>query len=106
MPRKRNPAGCARALAAAVRTPGLVAAFLAGMGQEHERAVGGWQAEWPTLAALVQATGAASEAMANVAEGLTVDAERMRRNMNAMGEPMLTPIGAAEALRRELLDTV
>ena len=106
MPHKRNPAGCARALAAAVRTPGLVAAFLAGMDQEHERAVGGWQAEWPTLAALIQAAGAASEAMAVVAEGLTVDAERMRRNMNAMGEPMLTPIGAAEALRQELLDTV
>ena len=105
MPHKRNPAGCARALAAAVRTPGLVAAYLAGMVQEHERAAGGWQAEWPTLAALIQATGAASEAMAGVAEGLTVDPERMRRNMNAAGEPMLTSIGAADALRRELLDT-
>jgi 3-carboxy-cis,cis-muconate cycloisomerase len=106
MTHKRNPAGSARALAAAVRTPGLVAAYLTGLVQEHERAVGGWQAEWPTLAALLQATAAASEAMADAAEGLTVDRERMRRNMNDMGEPMLTSIGAADVLRRELLDTV
>ena len=105
MPHKRNPAGCARSLAAAARTPGLVAAYLTGMVQEHERAVGGWQAEWPTLAALMQATGAASEAMADVAEGLTVDRERMRRNMEAVGEPMFTSLGAADTLRRELLDT-
>jgi hypothetical protein len=30
----------------------------------------------------------------------------MRQNMNAMGEPMLASIGAADALRRELLDTL
>ena len=106
MPHKRNPAGCATTLAGAVRTPGLVAAYLTGLVQEHERAVGGWQAEWPTLAALMQTTGAASEAMAGVAEGLTVDRERMRQNMNAVGEPMLAPSGVADALRRELLDKV
>lgn len=106
MPHKRNPAGCVRALAAAVRAPGLVAAYLTGMVQEHERAAGGWQAEWPTLVALMQTTGAASEAMADVAEGLTVDRDRMRRNMEAVGEPMFTSLGAADALRRELLDTV
>jgi 3-carboxy-cis,cis-muconate cycloisomerase len=106
MPHKRNPAGCARSLAAAVRAPALVAAYLTGLVQEHERAVGGWQAEWPTLAALIQTTGAAGAAMADVAEGLTVDRERMRRNMNAVGEPMLISVGAADTLRRELLDTV
>ena len=103
MPHKRNSAGCVRALAAAVRAPGLVAAYLTGMVQEHERSVGGWQAEWPTLAALIQATGAASDALADVAEGLSVDRDRMRRNMEAVGEPMLTSLGAADTLRRELL---
>ncbi len=44
MPHKRNPAGCAVALAAATRVPGLVSAFLSGMPQEHERGVGGWHA--------------------------------------------------------------
>ena len=66
MPNKRNPAGCAIALAAATRLPGLVAAFLTGMVQEHERAVGGWHAEWPTIAAAIQTTGSALAAMVDV----------------------------------------
>ena len=81
MPHKRNPAACARVLAAATRLPGLVAAFLTGMVQEHERAVGGWHAEWPTIAAAVQTTGSALEAMAGLAGELTVDADRMRANI-------------------------
>jgi 3-carboxy-cis,cis-muconate cycloisomerase len=82
MPHKRNPAACARVLAAATRLPGLVAAFLTGMVQEHERAVGGWHAEWPTIAAAVQATGSALEAMAGLAAELSVDADRMRANID------------------------
>jgi len=81
MPHKRNPAACARVLAAATRLPGLVAAFLTGMVQEHERAVGGWHAEWPTIAAALQTTGSALEAMAGIAGELTVDADRMRANI-------------------------
>ena len=81
MPHKRNPAACAVVLAAATRLPGLVAAFLTGMVQEHERAVGGWHAEWPTIAAAVQTTGSALAAMAGVAGGLSVDPDRMRANI-------------------------
>ncbi len=68
-------------LAASTRLPGLVAAFLTGMVQEHERAVGGWHAEWPTIAAAVQTTGSALEAMAGLAAGLSVDPDRMRANI-------------------------
>jgi 3-carboxy-cis,cis-muconate cycloisomerase len=83
MPHKRNPTACLLAIAAAKRTPGLLADFLAGMVQEHERAVGGCQAEWATVHALVQSAGVALESMTEVAEGLTVDAGRMRRNIDA-----------------------
>ena len=83
MPNKQNPAGCAIALAAANRVPGLVSAFLSGMVQEHERAVGGWQAEWPTLAAVIEATASALAAMVSVLEGLTVYPDRMRANLAA-----------------------
>ena len=76
-------AACMLALAASKRTPGLLADYLAGMVQEHERAVGGWQAEWATVQAIVQCAGVALEAMAEVAGGLTVDAARMRRNIDA-----------------------
>ena len=72
---------CAVVLAASTRLPGLVAAFLTGMVQEHERGVGGWQAEWPTLAAAVQTTGSALAAMADTAEGLSVYPDRMRANI-------------------------
>jgi 3-carboxy-cis,cis-muconate cycloisomerase len=83
MPHKRNPIGCSLALAAAHRAPGLVATFLSAMIQEHERGVGGWQAEWPVIASLIQATGLAVSSMAEVAEGLTVDPARMRANIEA-----------------------
>jgi len=82
MPHKRNPSGCVVALAAAIRAPGLVASFLSAMVQEHERAAGNWQAEWPIVAGLVQATGVAAASMAQVAQGLTVDEARMRANID------------------------
>jgi 3-carboxy-cis,cis-muconate cycloisomerase len=81
MPHKRNPIACALTLAAAERVPGLVANFLSTMVQEHERAVGGWQSEWPTVASIVQSVGAAASSMAEVAEGLSVDPARMRQNI-------------------------
>jgi 3-carboxy-cis,cis-muconate cycloisomerase len=83
MPHKRNPIGCAVAIAASIRTPGLVASYLAAMMQEHERSVGGSQSEWPTAAAIIQATGAAAASIAEIAEGLSVDAARMRQNLDA-----------------------
>ena len=83
MAHKRNPARCAAALAAATRMPGLAADFLAGMVQEHERGLGGWHAEAVTIASVVQTAGAALAAMADVAGTLTVDADRMRANIDA-----------------------
>ncbi len=81
MPHKRNPTACSLTLTAAHRVPGLVASFLSAMVQEHERGLGGWQAEWPVVAAVVQSTGVAIASMAETAEGLTVDAEQMRANI-------------------------
>jgi 3-carboxy-cis,cis-muconate cycloisomerase len=49
--------------------------------QEHERGVGGWQAEWPIIAAVVQSTGVAIASMTEVAEGLSVDVQKMRLNI-------------------------
>ena len=83
MPHKRNPSGSAIVVAAATRMPGIVSAFLGGMLQEHERSAGGGQAEWPTVASAVQTTGAAAAALARVCSGLTVDAARMRANIDA-----------------------
>jgi 3-carboxy-cis,cis-muconate cycloisomerase len=81
MPHKRNPAGCAIVIAAATRTPGLVATFLTGMVQEHERSVGGWHAEWPVVTAIVESTGCAVATVADVTAGLTVYPDVMRQNL-------------------------
>lgn len=83
MPQKRNPIASAITLAAANRVPGLTAAFLSEMVQEHERAVGGWQAEWPTISDVIQSTGVAIASMAEVAEGLTVSPTRMKENLKS-----------------------
>jgi len=84
MPHKRNPVGSMIVRAVALRTPQRVATLLAAMPQEHERALGAWQAElaeWPQL--MLGAEGAA-QALADVAAGLSVDAARMRTNIDAL----------------------
>jgi 3-carboxy-cis,cis-muconate cycloisomerase len=115
MPHKRNPAGCAIALAAATRVPGLVAAFLSGMPQEHERGVGNHHAEAATTASIVQATGAALAAIAGVVEGLRVDAASMLEHLSATSEifaeramVLLAPVLGRDAATRAIaqaLDT-
>jgi 3-carboxy-cis,cis-muconate cycloisomerase len=84
MPHKRNPVAAMVALAAAQRAPQRVATMLAGMPQEHERALGNWQAElaeWPQL--MLSAHGSAS-AMAAALAGLQVNAKRMRANLDTL----------------------
>jgi 3-carboxy-cis,cis-muconate cycloisomerase len=83
MPHKRNPVGAALVLAAAARAPMLAATVVAALPQEHERALGGWQGEWPTLAALLEALGSAVEAMAEVAAGLSIDPDALQANIDA-----------------------
>jgi len=84
MPHKRNPVASMVALAAAQRAPQRVAALLGAMPQEHERALGAWQAElgeWPGL--LMSAHGS-MRALAGALPGLVVDAARMRANIDAL----------------------
>jgi 3-carboxy-cis,cis-muconate cycloisomerase len=83
MPHKRNPISASVALAAAERAPGLVATMLGAMVQEHERGLGGWQAEWETLPELVRVVAGAARAVAEALSGLVVDPERMRANLDA-----------------------
>ncbi len=94
MPHKRNPVACMVALVAAQRAPQRVAALLAAMPQEHERALSHWQAElaeWPGL--LMSAHGSA-RAMAQALPGLQVDTVRMQANLNALR--VVLPTAAAD----------
>jgi 3-carboxy-cis,cis-muconate cycloisomerase len=82
MPHKRNPVGSASVLATAIRMPGLVSTMLAAMMQEHERGLGNWHAEWQTLPEICLLAGGAVEQMTALIEGLEVDAEKMRSNLD------------------------
>lgn len=82
MPHKRNPVSSAVLLAAAVRAPSLVGGLLAGAVQEHERGLGGWHAEWQALPDLCRLAAGAARHGADLVAGLTVDAERMRANLD------------------------
>jgi 3-carboxy-cis,cis-muconate cycloisomerase len=84
MPHKRNPVACLQALAAATRVPGLMATLLSGALGEHERALGGWQAELITIPELVDASGSALDALERIAAGLVVNAERMKTNLESL----------------------
>ena len=99
---KRNPTGCQVALSAAVRAPGLAAGILGAMGQEHERGLGGWQAEAPILADLFCLAHGAIAAMLPVIEVLEIDPARMQANLTAAGVG-LDP-GESEALVAAALD--
>jgi 3-carboxy-cis,cis-muconate cycloisomerase len=85
MPHKRNPVTAAVVLAAATRAPGLVATLLSSTVQEHERGLGGWQAEWETLPELCVLAAGALRQTAEVIEGLELNPARMRANIDATG---------------------
>lgn len=90
LPHKRNPVGAVAVSACAARAPGLVATVLASMAQEHERAVGAWQAEWETLSELLRVTGSAAAALRELLEALEPDPERMRANLDLTGGLLMT----------------
>lgn len=85
MPHKRNPVAAAMALACAGLAPNLAAAIIAAQVQEHERAVGAWQAEWAAFPMLLLVVSGAVAAVRDLAEGLEVHGVRMRQNLDLTG---------------------
>ncbi len=81
MPQKRNPVEATAAIACAHLAIGLVPTLLAAGVQEHERAVGGWQAEWEAIPELFRRTSGAVEWVHRALRGLDIDANRMRANL-------------------------
>lgn len=85
MPQKRNPIACEYVLAQTRGVHALVPQMLAAMAADQERGTGPWQAEPLALPqAFTLAHGALAQAI-TIAEGLTVDGARMRRNLEASG---------------------
>ena len=110
--RQRRRAAAA-ALSAAAVAPNLVATLLAAQVQEHERSPGGWHTDWMTIPALALATSGALSAVVEIAEGLEIDVDRLRTNLELTGGQIMAEavsfalaekLGRAEAhaLVREL----
>lgn len=85
MPQKQNPAGSVRAVAAARRATAHAATVLQGFEHELQRAAGAWQAEWEPFAGVIAYTGGAAACAAEALAELSVDATRMRENLDLSG---------------------
>jgi adenylosuccinate lyase len=100
MPHKRNPE-----LSEHLDTLGRIVRADVGVAMEglvalHERDGRGWKAEWSVLPEACQSTGAALGFAARLLGGLTVDADRMRANLDSHGAAMTSePLMAALAVR-------
>ncbi len=81
MPQKRNPVDAVEALAAARLAIAAANGLLNGLVQEHERAIGAWQAEWSTLPGAFRWTSGALVHVRAALVDLDVDVEQMRANL-------------------------
>jgi 3-carboxy-cis,cis-muconate cycloisomerase len=85
MPQKRNPVAAEYIIAAARGVHALAPLMLTAMAQDHERATGPWQSEALALPqSFALCSGALAHALA-IAQGMTIDAARMRRNLELGG---------------------
>jgi 3-carboxy-cis,cis-muconate cycloisomerase len=85
MPQKRNPISCELVIAAAKIVRQNVGLMLDAMVADHERATGPWHVEWLALPEAFIATAGALRQARFMLDGLAVDAQRMRRNLDLTG---------------------
>ena len=82
MPQKRNPILSEYVLASARNVHALLPVLMSGMIQDHERPTDSWQAEWVALPQMFVMTAGALHKAKSVLDGLVVDPERMRANLD------------------------
>jgi 3-carboxy-cis,cis-muconate cycloisomerase len=84
MPQKQNPVGSALAIACARQVSAHASTLIGALPQEHERALGGWHAEWPALSGALAFTGGAADGARRALDELVVDPERMLANIDPL----------------------
>jgi 3-carboxy-cis,cis-muconate cycloisomerase len=92
---RRKPAAAAVAVSAATLAPNLLAAIMVGQAQEHERGLDASLAQWQAFPALLLTVSGALAVVADIAQGLEVDAERMRNNLEMTNGMILADAVAA-----------
>ncbi|MER6497348.1 MULTISPECIES: 3-carboxy-cis,cis-muconate cycloisomerase [Streptomyces] len=101
MPHKANPVRSTLIAAAARRAPQLAATLYGSMAAEDERPAGAWHAEWEPLRDLLRLVGGAARDAAELSEGLRVNADAMRRNLD-----LTHGLIVSERLSAELADVL
>jgi 3-carboxy-cis,cis-muconate cycloisomerase len=98
MPQKQNPVLSVLVRSAALQAPGLAAQLhLAAATFNDERPDGAWHIEWPALRQLLALALGAAGHMRELAEGLRVFPDGMRRNLGLSG-PLLLSEGVSAAV--------
>jgi 3-carboxy-cis,cis-muconate cycloisomerase len=82
MPHKRNPVASTVILAAHASAKGPASLLFETMAAAHERPAGLWHAEWSALPTLFGLLSGALREARTLADGLLVDADRMRANID------------------------
>ncbi|MGE3915261.1 MAG: 3-carboxy-cis,cis-muconate cycloisomerase [Hyphomicrobiaceae bacterium] len=85
MPQKRNPISCEMILALSKTVRAQSGLLLDAMATDHERATGPWHIEWIALPEAFVATSGALYQARFMLEGLIVEPEAMRRNLDITG---------------------
>jgi 3-carboxy-cis,cis-muconate cycloisomerase len=85
MPQKRNPIASEYIIGATRAVHALVPVMLGSMIADHERATGPWQSESLAIPQCVALTAGALAQARSIAEGMTIDTGRMRRNLELTG---------------------
>ena len=98
MPQKQNPVLSVLVRSAALQAPGLAAQLhLAAATFNDERPDGAWHTEWPALRQLLALALGAAGHIRELAEGLQVFPDGMRRNLDLSG-PLLLSEGVSAAV--------
>ena len=90
MPQKRNPVLCEYVLAAVRNVHQATPVVYAAMCADHERATGPWHAEWVAIPQIFALTSGALANTVHIVEGLEVDGQRMRANLDHSGGLLLS----------------
>ncbi|HSO90969.1 MAG TPA: lyase family protein [Arthrobacter sp.] len=96
MPQKQNPVLSVLVRSAALQAPGQAAQLhLAAANFNDERPDGAWHSEWPALRQLLRLGLGAAVQLRELAEGLQVFPQAMRRNLDLSGPLLLSEAVAA-----------
>lgn len=105
MPQKRNPVAGNFVHACAALVRNLSSTLTEAMVQDHERATGPFQMEWAAVPEIFCLSSGALSHAAGLAQGLVIDPQRMRRNLDMTGGLLLSEavmMGLGPALGRQV----